>query len=160
MVYGELHRQAARYLRPERKDHTLQPTALVHEAYLKIAKPGPAAYQDRHHFFALAAQAMRRILVDHARAHNAGKRGGDQTRITLDVAFAVTHQKTLDVLALDEALERLAQMHPRQTRVVELRFFGGLSIPEIAEVFHVSEKTIKRDWEAARTWLFGALGNE
>lgn len=165
LVYDELRRLARRYMRGERPDHTLQPTALVHEAYLRLAGQRGVDWQDRAHFFGVAAQLMRRILVDHARARNAEKRGGHEPRIALDDALAFTEEKCAELLALDEALSRLAQRDPRQARVVELRFFGGLSEDEAAEVLGISTRTLKRDWSVARAWLFkeinkGASGQQ
>ena len=152
-VYGELRRLARHYMRSERANHTLQPTALVNEAYLQlIGQPG-ASWQSRAHFFAAAAQLMRHILVDHARAHRAGKRGGEQQQVTLDENVLSSETASIDVLALHEALERLAQLDARQARVVELHFFGGLTFDEIAYVLETSERTVKRDWTMARAWL-------
>lgn len=154
LVYDELRRRARRYLRAERPDHTLQPTALVHEAYLRLAGQNGVDWQNRTHFFAVAAQVMRRILVDHARAHKAEKRGGHEPRIALEEGLAFTEEKSAELLALDEALARLAERDPRQARVVELRFFGGLSEDEAAEVLGISTRTLKRDWSVARAWLY------
>jgi len=152
-VYGELRRLARKYMRSERGNHTLQATALVNEAYLRLMGQQGTTWQDRAHFFAAAAQLMRHILVDHARAHRAGKRGGEQHQVTLTEGIAAEESKTVEVLALHEALEKLAGMDPRQARVVELHFFGGLTFPEIAYVLEASERTVKRDWTMARAWL-------
>jgi RNA polymerase sigma factor (TIGR02999 family) len=157
IVYDELRRQAARYLRRERAGHTLQPTALVHEAYLRLVPPRRTPWQGRTHFFAAAAQAMRRILVDHARRRASVKRAGDLTRVTLEDDMAVGGQRELDLLALDEALERLAALDSQTAQIVEFRFFGGLSIEETASVLGVSPTTVKRDWSLARAWLHRQL---
>jgi RNA polymerase sigma factor (TIGR02999 family) len=153
IVYGELRREAARHLKGERTGHTLQPTALVHEVYLRLAEPRRIPWRSRAEFFAAAAQAMRRILVDYARRRGASKRAGNWTRVRLDEAVAVEGERDLDLLALDEALDRLAEQDARTARIVELRFFGGLSVPEIASVLKVSPTTVKRDWTLARAWL-------
>jgi RNA polymerase sigma-70 factor, ECF subfamily len=157
IVYGELRRQAARQLRSERGGHTLQPTALVHEVYLRLAQPRRIPWQSRAEFFAAAAQAMRRILVDHARKRAAAKRAGNWTRIELGDEVAIAGQRELDLLGLDDALDRLAELDPRHARIVELRFFGGLSVPETASVLKVSTATVKRDWSLARAWLHRRL---
>jgi RNA polymerase sigma factor (TIGR02999 family) len=154
LVYDELRRQARRYMRGERPDHTLQPTALVHEAYLRLAGQREVAWQSRAHFFAVAAQLMRRILVDHARARKAEKRGGHEPRIALEEGLGITQEKSAELLALDEALCHLAERDPRLARAVELRFFGGLSEKEAAEVLGISTRTLKRDWSFAQTWLY------
>ena len=153
LVYGELRRMAQHHLRGERSDHTLQSTALVHEAYLRMVKPGSLHIESRSHFFALASQLMREILVDHARSRKAGKRDGG-TRLTLDEAAELSRSKGVDLLALDDALNQLAQMSSRQGRIVELRFFGGLSIEETAEFLGVSSATVEREWAVARAWLY------
>ena len=157
IVYDELRRQAARELRGERAGHTLQPTALVHEVYLRLAQPRRVPWESRAEFFAAAAQAMRRILVDHARKRAAGKRAGNWTRIELADEVAIEGRPELDLLALDDALEGLAELDPRHARIVELRFFGGLSVPEAASVLKVSTATVKRDWSLARAWLLRRL---
>ncbi len=157
-VIAELHSLAAKYLAGERPGHTLQPTALVHEAFLRlVGSPGvPAGRSD---FIALAATAMRRVLVDHARARKAAKRGGDRRRIALDAAQAPGEDPgEVDVLALDESLERLAALDPRQARIVELRFFGGLGVEAVASVLGVSARTVEADWRMARAWLRRELG--
>jgi RNA polymerase sigma factor (TIGR02999 family) len=160
-VYDELRALADSYMRRERAGHTLQPTALVHEAFLRMLRLPPGSVQNRVHFFALAAQAMRRILADHARRHRAAKRGGSAVRVPLELveAGAPASAAGEDVAAddLDAALEDLAKLDPRQARVVELRFFGGLSIEETAEVLAVSTATVKRDWLVARAWLHREL---
>lgn len=154
LVYDELRALAGRYLRRQRRDHTLQPTALVHEAFLKLVDQTRAQWRDRAHFFAVAATAMRQILVNHALARRAAKRGGGQWRVVLEDA-AAGHPATggLDVVALDEALKRLAAIDKRKHRIVELRFFAGLSVEEVAEVLAVSKTTVESDWRAARAWL-------
>ncbi len=158
LVYGELRRLAAHYMRQERPDHTLQPTALVHEAYLRLVEQKGVNYQNRAHFFGVAAQLMRRILVDHARNRQAAKRGGVQQRVELEDALLATTRKSTDLLALDEALGRLAERDPRQGRIVELRFFGGMTVEETAEILAISPKTVKRDWNVARAWLHAEIG--
>jgi len=157
IVYDELRRQAARELRGERAGHTLQPTALVHEVYLRLAQPRRVPWESRAEFFAAAAQAMRRILVDHARKRAAAKRAGNWTRIELADDVAIEGKPELDLLALDDALEGLAELDPRHARIVELRFFGGLSVAETASVLKVSTATVKRDWSFARAWLLRRL---
>lgn len=152
-VYDELRRLARRYMRGERANHTLEATALVNEAYLRLMGQQGVSWQDRAHFFAAAAQLMRHILVDHARAHRAGKRGGEQYQVTLSEGLAVEENKSVEVLALNEALEKLARLDARQARVVELHFFGGLTFGEIGYVLDASERTVKRDWTMARAWL-------
>ncbi len=159
-VYGELRRLAARYMRRERGNHTLQPTALVNEAYTLLVQQTQVPWQSRAHFFATASQLMRNILVDHARRRLAAKRGGAQQQITLDEALLLSKDRTIDVLVLHEALEHLTQLDPRHARVVELHFFGGLNFDEIAEVLGISERTVKRDWSMARAWLKGELSKK
>jgi RNA polymerase sigma-70 factor (ECF subfamily) len=154
LVQNELRRLAGAYLRRERPGHTLQPTALVNEAYLRLVDQGKAKWQNRAQFYGIAAQLMRRILVDHARQHNAAKRGGsDQQRLSITSAHDVSDKPNLDLLALHEALEELAAVDPQQSRIVELKFFGGLSIEETAEVMKLGHATIERDWKMARAWL-------
>jgi RNA polymerase sigma factor (TIGR02999 family) len=153
LVYDELHRQAARYLRRERPDHTLQTTALIHEAYLKLVDQRQVHWQNRAHFFAIAAQLMRRILVDHARTHRRAKRGGGDIRVTLTEAVAGTQERDINLIALDEALSKLAAFDARQGRIVELRFFGGLDVEATAAVLGLSPATIKSDWSLAKAWL-------
>jgi RNA polymerase sigma-70 factor, ECF subfamily len=157
LVYGELRRLAGHYMSRERSDHTLQPTALVHEAYLRLVDQN-SEWQNRAHFFGVAAQLMRQILVDHARTHRAAKRGGGQQKVPLDEALVFSEEKSAELLALNEALERLAKFDARQARVVELRFFAGLSVEETAEVLGVSGKTVQREWNVARAWLMRELG--
>jgi RNA polymerase sigma-70 factor, ECF subfamily len=159
-VYGELRRLAARYMRAERGNHTLQPTALVNEAYDQLVKQPQVPWQSRAHFFATAAKLMRNILVDHARRRLAAKRGGLQRQVTLDEKVLQAQNRTVDVLVLDQALERLAEFDSRQARIVELHFFGGLNFEEIAEVLEVSGRTVKRDWSMARAWLKGELSKQ
>jgi RNA polymerase sigma-70 factor, ECF subfamily len=158
LVYDELRRMAARYMRAERTDITLQPTDLVHEAYLRLVDQRDVHWRNRAHFFGVAAQAMRRILVDHARQHRAAKRCGGQ-RVTLDADVAITEGRSLDLLALDDALARLATLDARQSQVVELRFFGGLDIAHTAEALGVSPATVKRDWLLAKAWLHRELAD-
>ena len=152
-VYDELHRQAARYLRHEHAGITLQTSDLIHEAYLRLIDQRDVEWQNRLHFYAIAAKQMRRILVDHARQRHAAKRGGSDLRLPLDEAEAVSVQPELDFVALDEVLNRLAEIDSQQSRIVELRFFSGLSVEETAEVLGVSERTVKRDWHVAKAWL-------
>lgn len=153
LVYDELRRLAAHYLRGERANHTLQPTALVHEAYLRLVDINQMQWQNRAQFFGVAATLMRRILVDHARAHNADKRGSGETMIALDDAVSFFEKKDLDLLALDDALHELAAMDEQQSKVVELRFFGGLSVEETAEALSISPRQVKREWAVAKAWL-------
>jgi RNA polymerase sigma-70 factor, ECF subfamily len=156
-VYDELRRLAGSYMRRERADHTLQATALVHEAYMKLVEQRSTNWQSRAHFFGVAAQLMRRILIDHARGHSRQKRGGEDKKVSLDEAFIFTEQQADELLAVDDSLNQLAKIDPRQARVVELRFFGGLSVEEAAEVLGVSPKTVKRDWSVAKAWLYADL---
>jgi len=154
LVYSELRRLARNYLRRERQNHTLQPTALVNEAYLKLVDQNKAHWQNRAQFYGVAAQLMRRILVDHARQHQAAKRGGpNQERLSITNAGQMGEKPDLDLLALHEALEELKQFDPQQERIVELRFFGGLSIEDTAEVLNIGHATVERDWKMARAWL-------
>lgn len=153
LVYEELRKLARNYLQRERSDHTLQATGLVHEAYLRLVDQSSMSWQNRAHFFAVAAQVMRRILVDHARAHRAEKRGGEREKIEFDEALAPSDEKAVDLIALDDALQDLGQFDPRQSRIVELRFFGGLTNEEIGEVLEISPRTIKREWRLAKAWL-------
>jgi RNA polymerase sigma factor (TIGR02999 family) len=157
LVHRELRRQAARYLRGERPDHTLQPTALVNEAFLRLVEQRNVRWQNRAHFFGIAAQAMRRILVDHARTRRRAKRGGSSPHVTLDDAVVGVEGRSIDLLALDEALSRLATLDERQSRVVELRYFGGLSVEETAVVMEISPATVKREWAMAKAWLYSQL---
>ena len=158
LVHRELRTLAAGYLRKERPDHTLQPTALVNEAFLKLIDQRAVKWQNRAHFFGIAAQAMRRILVDHARAHGAGKRGKGARKVPLEDANVSGWTMDIDLIALDEALTRLATLDPQQSRIVELRFFGGLTMEETAEVLRVSPATIGREWRIAKAWLSAELG--
>ena len=153
LVYEELRRLARSYLARERGDHTLQATALVHEAYLRLADERRLTWKDRAHFYGIAARLMRRILVDHARAHNAAKRGGLEQKLTLEEARELPTNNAVELVALDGALESFAQDYPRKSEVVELKFFGGLDTKEISEVLRVSEKTVLRDWNFAKLWL-------
>ena len=160
LVYGELRRRAAAQLRRERSGHTLQPTALVHEAYIRLVDQRRASWQNRAQFIAIASEMMRRILVDRARARHSVKRGGQWSQVTFDDAIdAAVAPNQIDVLHLDVALERLAQLDLRKSRIAELRFFGGLSVDETAHVLQVSAKTVERDWQAARAWLFRELSD-
>jgi RNA polymerase sigma-70 factor, ECF subfamily len=152
IVYSELRKLAGHYLKREREGHTLQPTALVHEAFLKLVEQ-ETQWQNRTHFFAMAANLMRRILVDYARGHNAEKRGGAVEKVVLEDAFVFVKEKPAELLALNEALEDLAKIDPRRAKVVELRFFGGLNNDEIAEALGVHSNTVLRDWNLARAWL-------
>ncbi len=158
LVYEELRKLAAYYLKSERQGHTLQPTALVHEAFLKLVGQ-ETEWQNRNHFFAIAANLMRRILVDYARSHTAAKRGGEVQNISLEDAFVFVKDKPAEMIALDEALEELAKVDVRRAKVVELRFFGGLNNEEIAEVLGVHSNTVLRDWNLARAWLKIQLQN-
>jgi RNA polymerase sigma factor (TIGR02999 family) len=160
IVYEELRRLARQYMRRERAGHTLQTTALVNEAYLRLIDQSRAHWQNRTHFFAVAAQLMRRILVDHARTRVRVKRGGSQPKASLDEAVVLSDAPTVDLLAIDEALERLAALDERKSRIVELRFFGGLSIEETAEVLKISPGTVMHDWTLAKAWLYRALSDE
>jgi RNA polymerase sigma factor (TIGR02999 family) len=153
VVYSELRRLAASYMRRERPSHTLQATALVNEAYLRLVRPQKVDYKDRAHFFGIASRLMRQILVEHARGHQAAKRGGAQGKLHLEEGLALAPEKSAELLALDEALDDLARLDPRQCRIVELRFFTGLSVEETAEILGVSASTVKQEWAVARVWL-------
>jgi RNA polymerase sigma-70 factor, ECF subfamily len=157
VVYAELRRLAGSYMRRERTDHTLQATALVHEAYLKLIEQRAVNWQSRAHFFGVAAQLMRRILIDYARGHTRDKRGGEQKKVSLDEVLLFSEQQSDKLLAVDDSLNLLEKIDARQARVVELRFFGGLSVEEAAEVLGVSPKTVKRDWSVAKAWLYADL---
>ena len=160
LVYEELRALAGGHFRRQRADHTLQPTALVHEAFVRLIDQTNAQYKDRSHFFAVAATAMRQILTDHARRKKADKRGGEWEKVSLDHVAGSDRGaglQTLDLVALDDALTELAQLDPRKHRVVELRFFGGLSVDEVAEVLAVSKTTVESDWRGARAWLSAQL---
>jgi|KBSMisStandDraft_5_1062788.scaffolds.fasta_scaffold200056_2 RNA polymerase sigma factor (TIGR02999 family) len=154
LIYEELRRRAAAYLRRERPNHTLQPTALVHEAYLRLIDQRQDNWASRDHFFAIAAQAMRRILVDHARGRHRQKRGGSNEDLPLeDALLAAADEASVDLIALDEAMKRLAKLDPQQERIVELRYFGGLSLDEAANALSISRATAARDWQVAKAWL-------
>lgn len=157
IVYDELRRLAGGYMRRERQDHTLQPTALVHEAYLKLIEQRAVDWQGRSHFFAIAAQTMRRILIDHARGHLRDKRGGGAIAVPLDEALVFSPEQSAELVMLDASLERLAKLDPRQSKIVELRFFGGLTVEQTAEMLGISAKTVKRDWSMAKAWLHGDM---
>lgn len=157
LVYNELRRLANSYLRREGSDHTLQGTALVHEAWIRMIDRGRVEWQNRAHFFGIAARLMRQILVDHARADRAEKRGGGKTMLALDEGIGVQEARNIEMLALDEALTRLAALDSQQARIVEMRFFGGLSVEETAAVLGVAPITVKRDWAVAKGWLFREL---
>jgi RNA polymerase sigma factor (TIGR02999 family) len=157
LVYSELRQMAARYMRRERVDHTLQTTALVHEAYLKLVDQSSANWQNRAHFFGVASQVMRHILIDHARANMREKRGGGCQVIALDEGLVFSPEQSEELLEVDAALQRLAELDPRQGKIVELRFFGGLTVEETAAALGISPKTVKRDWSVAKAWLHGEL---
>lgn len=157
LVYGELHRRAAAYLRRERRDHTLQPTALVNEVYLRLIGQRRTIWQNRAQFYGVAAEMMRRILVDHARGGKTAKRSGRWVRVSLDEQLSVIQGPDVAILDLDAALTRLAQFDARKSRIAELRFFGGLSLEESGHVLGLSVATVERDWQAARAWLYTAL---
>lgn len=159
-VYSELRRLAKYYLRQERPDHTLQASDLVHEAYLRLVKEEEIDWQNRAHFFGIAAVRMRHILVEHARSRQAGKRGGGEYRLSLSEVNGLAEEQDVNLLALDDALRRLEELDPQKTRIVELRYFGGMTIEETAEVLKLSPATIKRDWSMARAWLRNEISNE
>ena len=158
-AYAELHRIAARYMSRERPDHTLQATILVDEAFLQLVKQEDRSWQNRSHFFAAAAQVMRHILIDHARSRNATRRGGPHAKLQLDDVVVFSDARCEELIALDEALSRLATWDPRQSRIVELRFFTGLTEEEIAEALGISPRTVKREWQVAKAWLHGELSS-
>jgi RNA polymerase sigma-70 factor, ECF subfamily len=160
LVFDELRKQARRYMRRQRTGHTLQTTALVNEAYLRLIDSSRVQWQDRAHFFAVAAQLMRRILVDFARARGNLKRGGGAPVITLEEAPEVAAERSADLIALDDALKTLAELNPRQCRIVELRYFGGLTEEETAEALRISPRTARRDWSLARAWLYRELNRK
>jgi RNA polymerase sigma factor (TIGR02999 family) len=160
LVYDELRRMAHRYMRRERPGHTMQTTALVNEAYLRLVNREAVHWQNRAHFFAIAAQVMRHILVDHARSHAFAKRGGGTRTISLDEAMLVSQERAAEVVALDDALKGLADIDPQQSRIVELRFFGGLTVEETAAVLQLSAATIKREWSTAKAWLYHELAKK
>jgi RNA polymerase sigma factor (TIGR02999 family) len=154
LIYDELHRRAAAYLRRERPNHTLQATALVHEAYLKLIDQREDNWENREHFYSIAAQAMRRILVDHARTRDRQKRGGSKENLPLEEALlAAAEERSVDLIALDEAMARLAKIDPQQERIVELRYFGGMTLDEAAKALGISRATAARDWQVAKAWL-------
>jgi|HubBroStandDraft_4_1064222.scaffolds.fasta_scaffold09673_2 RNA polymerase sigma-70 factor (ECF subfamily) len=157
LVYAEMRRLAGAYMRRERGDHTLQPTALVNEAYLKLVEQRSVDWQSRSHFFGIAAQVMRRILVDHARGHMRDKRGGGQKPVPIDEALVFAPEQSEEFLKLDDALERLTKLDERQGKIVELRFFGGLTVDQTADLMGISAKTVKRDWSMAKAWLHGEM---
>lgn len=159
-VYKELRRMADRYLRHEPSGHSLQPTALVHEAYLRLIDQTQVTWQNRAHFFGVAAQMMRRILVDHARTKHREKRGGNERTFSLEEVLDIGKGRTADLVSLDEAMDALAAIDERKSRVVEMRFFGGLSVDETAEVLNVSPQTVLRDWKLAKAWLYEQLRSE
>jgi RNA polymerase sigma-70 factor (ECF subfamily) len=160
IVYDELRRQAARYLRRERPGHTLQTTALIHEAYLRLIDQKSVQWQNRAQFFGIAARMMRRILVDHARTKHRAKRGGADLRVSLTDATSVTKDPDLDLVELDEALNRLAEIDPQQSKIVELRFFSGLNVEETATALQISPGTVKRDWKVAKAWLYREISRD
>ena len=160
LIYDELHRIAKGYLRNERPNHTLQPTALIHEAYIRLIDTKDVHWQNRAHFFGAAAQAMRRILVDHARRHRAAKRGGGVPRVTLEDDAAFPEDRDVSVLALDDALNKLAEVDPQKSQIVELRYFSGLSIKETAEVMNITEAKVTSQWRTAKAWLHRELTKE
>lgn len=160
LVYDELRKLAAIRLNGERKDHTLQPTALVHEAYLRLVGQHSTDWHNRAHFFGLAAEMMRRILVNHAVKNNAEKRFGNQTKLALDDAISLAQEREVNLVMLDEALNKLAEFDPQQAKIIELRFFAGLTIEEVAEIIGVSDSTVKREWRVAKAWLHQQLKAE
>jgi RNA polymerase sigma factor (TIGR02999 family) len=160
LVYQELHRLAKGYMKKERPDHTLQTTALIHEAWMRLVDARSLDWKNRAHFFAISARLMRRILVDHARARNVVKRGGEAQRVPVEDAALFGPERTPDLVALDDALQALAAFDPRKSEVIELRFFGGLSVEETAQVLGVSADTVLRDWRLARSWLLKELSSQ
>src|SRR5262249_19008521 len=159
-VYQELRRMADRYLRSESAGHSLQPTALVHEAYLRLIDQSQVEWHNRAHFFGVAAQMMRRILIDHAKTKHRAKRGGGARKISLEETANYTREKAAELVALDEALKELSEIDERKSRIVELRYFGGLTVDETAEVLGISDKTVMRDWNLAKAWLYQAMTGE
>lgn len=158
LVYTELHKQAARYLRRERQNHTLQTTALIHETYIKLVDQREVNWENRTHFFAIAANLMRRILVDHARAKHRDKRGGDALTLPLEAAaLVINNEKNIDLIALDQALDRLADFDEQQARIVELRYFSGLTLEETAAALNISRSTVAEDWAMAKAWMHREL---
>ncbi len=160
LIYDELRRIARRYMKREPAGHTLQTTALVNEAYLRLIEQKGMKWQNRAHFFAISAQLMRRILVSMARARHADKRGGEARQVSLDEALVISEERAAELVALDEAMNELAALDPRRSRVVELRYFGGLSVEETAEVLNISPETVMRDWKRARAWLYTELNRK
>jgi RNA polymerase sigma factor (TIGR02999 family) len=160
LVYAELRKLAKNYMRQQRPGHTLQTTALVNEAYLRLVDSSRVNWQNRTHFFAISANLMRRVLVDFARAKNSQKRGGERIQVTLDERIEVPSENVTDLVALDEALQKLAEMNERQAKIVELRYFGGLSEDEIAENLEISTRTVRRDWNIAKAWLYRRMRGE
>ena len=160
LIYDELRRIARRYMKREPAGHTLQTTALVNEAYLRLIEQKGMKWQNRAHFFAISAQLMRRILVSMARARHANKRGGEARQVSLDEALVISEERAAELVALDEAMNELAALDPRRSRVVELRYFGGLSVEETAEVLNISPETVMRDWKRAKAWLYTELNRE
>ena len=158
VVYSELRKLASNYMRRQNPGHTLQATALVNEAYLRLVDSSQVNWQNRTHFFAIAAQLMRRVLVDTARRKNSLKRGGENLRVTLDEGVELPIEKETDMVALDEALKQLAMLNPRHSRIVELRYFGGLTEEQTADILKISSRTVRHDWHLARAWLFRELG--
>lgn len=157
LVYAELHRMARRYMSRENPAHTLQPTALIHEAFFRLTGLSPNKWENSAHFFAVAAQSMRHVLVDHARARHREKRGGEKRFVPLDECLVISGERVAGIIALDDALTDLAKLHPRQSKVVELKYFGGLSVEETAEALQVSPDTAMRDWRVAKAWLYRRL---
>ena len=160
LIYDELRRIARRYMKREPAGHTLQTTALVNEAYLRLIEQKGMKWQNRAHFFAISAQLMRRILVSMARARHANKRGGEARQVSLDEALVISEERAAELVALDEAMNELAALDPRRSRVVELRHFGGLSVEETAEVLNISPETVMRDWKRAKAWLYTVLNRK
>lgn len=159
LIYAELHKLARRHMQRQKPSHTLQTTALIHEAYLKLASAPSTRWANRGEFYSVAAKAMRHVLVDHARARQAAKRGGGWQAVPLDEGIAVSDERLAGLIALDEALDRLSKLHPRQSEVIELRFFGGLGVEETAAILQVSAETVMLDWRAAKAWLHKELAN-
>lgn len=159
-VYDELKRQARYLMSAERSNHTLQPTALVHEAFIKLSEQSGFEWKNRSHFFGIASRLMRQILVDHARRHAAEKRGGSPVHFSIDEVQISIEDRAASILALDEVLERFAEIDERQAKIVEMKFFGGLNIKEIAEALEISERTVGREWQAARFWLYRELNQK
>ena len=160
VVYAELHRLAASYLARERSDHTLQPTALVNEAYLRLINQSSVEWENRAQFFGIAAQMMRRVLVNHARDRHADKRGGHALRVSLDDAISFFEERDVNLVALDDALNSLSELDPQQSKIVELRFFGGLTVEEVAAQLDISPATVKRDWSTAKLWLLREVSRQ